>query len=142
MTSAKKLALAGLMLALALLACTLPDVGPTPVPALTPKSVDPDLIPQQTEMSADQTAEQTEGDLPHTVYFLSNNTENIFQIWRLESYNYTSYQVTYESTDILDYTVSPVDGSVAYVIGNQLYWVDADGENRKVKRLKKVFRDQ
>jgi hypothetical protein len=128
MTSAKKLALAGLMLALALLACTLPDVGPTPVPALTPKSVDPDLIPQQTETLTDQ----TEGDLPHTIYFLSDTTENIFQVWRLESSNYTSYQVTYESTDILDYTVSPVDGSVAYVVGNQLYWVDANGENRQL----------
>jgi hypothetical protein len=44
----------------------------------------------------------------------------------------TRQQITSEPIDVSDYDVSPLDGSVAYVSDNQIFYVNADGTGRRV----------
>lgn len=68
--------------------------------------------------------------LPHSLYYLAYDSTNLLQIFRLERDGTTSKQLTFESSDILDFDVSPIDGSVVFVSSNQLINVSANGENR------------
>ena len=70
--------------------------------------------------------------LPHRLYYLSMDNQGITQVFRLEQDGRTKTQLTSESFHVTDYDVSPVDGSIAYVVSNQLALVDADGSNRRL----------
>jgi len=65
--------------------------------------------------------------LPHTLYYL-----NYGQIFRMERDGKTVTQITDEPSSVLDYDVSPVDGTLAFIADNQLLLIDADGSNRRV----------
>lgn len=70
--------------------------------------------------------------LPHTLYFLGTDAAGLTQVFRLERDGKTQKQVTSEGVNVGNYGVSPVDGSVAYVVNNQLLLINADGSNRRL----------
>src|SRR4026208_2613994 len=89
--------------------------------ALTPASSD-----------GGETPEVSPGLLPHILYFTNNDDAGIAQVFRLEMDGTTVTQLTFETSAVDSYDVSQVDGSVAYVAGNQLLLIDADGSDRRV----------
>ena len=70
--------------------------------------------------------------LPHLLYFLGRDNQTISQIYRLERDGKTKTQLTFEPVNVDDYDVSLADGSIVYVMNNQLLWINADGSNRRV----------
>ena len=63
--------------------------------------------------------------------FLARNA-GLAQVFRIERDAKTQYQVTFEPSDVGNYDVSLVDGSVVYVANNQILLVNADGSGRRV----------
>lgn len=136
-----RLFLAALPLAAAALACILPTGGAPAVPtidlatmvaatlqAMTPDSTDPAEAPAP--LPADLTP--TPGLLPRSLHYLRPDNSGITQVFRLETDGHTEWQITREPLNVESYDVSPVDGSVAYVAGNQLLWINADGSGRRL----------
>ncbi len=72
------------------------------------------------------------GLLPHGLHFLNNDSAGLAQAYRLEKDGKTVTQITTETAKVEYYDVSMKDGSVAYVSGNQLLLVNADGSARRV----------
>ena len=72
------------------------------------------------------------GLLPHSLYFLGNDSQAVSQIYRLERDGKTKTQLTYESSNVVDYDISPADGSLAYEVNGQLILINADGTNRRL----------
>ncbi len=70
--------------------------------------------------------------LPHTFYFLGSDNAGLTQVFRIERDGKTQKQLTFEPVSVKDYDVSLADGSVAYVAGNQLLLVNADGSDRRL----------
>ncbi|HKY56264.1 MAG TPA: hypothetical protein VJM08_18250 [Anaerolineales bacterium] len=70
--------------------------------------------------------------LPHTLYFLGPDAAGLTQVFRLERDGKTQKQITSEAANVMDFGVSPADGSVAYVVNNQLLLTNADGSNRRM----------
>ncbi len=68
--------------------------------------------------------------LPAPVYFLGEHFGTT-QIRRLERDGRTSSQITNEPADVRDFDVSPVDGSLAYVSGFDLFVANADGSEHR-----------
>lgn len=68
--------------------------------------------------------------LPHSMYFLNNDSAGLAQVYRLEKDGVTVTQLTFEPAHVDDYDVSLVDGSIVYVSNNQLLTVNADGSSR------------
>lgn len=126
--------LALLVLGTVIMACALPFVGSDP--AASPDAVSTVValtLQALTPVSADPaTPEPVAGLLPHSLYFLATDGAGLTQVYRIERDGITRRQVTSESVNVLDYGVSPVDGSVAYVIENQLLRVSADGSDRRL----------
>ena len=100
-------------------------ISPTP-PAAHPTRP---MVTATTKPADGQSANQNKM-LPHTVYYLSGETPARFQVWRMEKDGITQTQITQEEAAITDFTVSPRDGSVVYLVHNLLYWIDAEGRNR------------
>ena len=75
--------------------------------------------------------ESTTNLLPQRLYFLSHDSQSILQVFRLERDGRTKTQLTFEPTQVWDYTVSPADGNLAYEVNSQLVLVNADGSNRR-----------
>jgi len=69
----------------------------------------------------------SESLISHSFYYLADG-----QVFRMERDGKTVTQLTSESAGVDDYDVSLTDGSIAYVTGNQLVLVNADGSNRRV----------
>lgn len=127
-----------LMLALAAMACALPGGGNQPAPtnnqvatlvastlqALTPA---PDA-----ESTSTPEPETPAGLLPHTFYYLGTDNAGLTQVFRIEKDGKTQKQITSEPVNVSSYGVSPVDGSVAFVVNNQMVWIAADSSGRKV----------
>jgi dipeptidyl aminopeptidase/acylaminoacyl peptidase len=68
--------------------------------------------------------------LPAPVYFI--NAEDS-QIWQVEVDGVSVTQITSEDTPVTDFDVSPKDGALVYISGNQLiYYTRALGGRRKV----------
>jgi Tol biopolymer transport system component len=74
----------------------------------------------------------TPGLLPHSMYFLNNDSAGLVQVYRLGTDGKTVTQITFEPAKVEDYDVSLVDGSVVYVSNNQMFTVNADGSNRRM----------
>lgn len=89
------------------------------------------LAPQSTSTSAGAT-ELPDSVFSHALYFLSNDSQAITQIYRLEPDGRTKTQLTFEPANVEEYDVSLADGSLAYEVNNQLILVQADGTDRRV----------
>jgi hypothetical protein len=72
------------------------------------------------------------GLLPHTFYYLGNDSSGVRQVFRIEKDGKTVKQITFEPTAVGIYDVSLIDGSVAYVANNQLLLIQADGSGRRM----------
>jgi hypothetical protein len=70
--------------------------------------------------------------LPHSMYFLNNDSAGLTQVHRLDQDGVTVTQITFEPADVTDYDVSRVDGGIVYVSNNQLLLVNADGSDRRL----------
>ena len=149
--------LAFLVLAIVILACDLPIppvVLPTPSGAtvVSPASPDPNkvgtavaltltaLVPagETPDSPAAPTATPepggdgpTTGLLPGTLYFLAPDSGEVIQVFRMQPDGVTQNQITSETVNVVDYDVSQVDGSVAYVANNTLFYINADGSERR-----------
>lgn len=124
--------LAFLVLLATTLACALPGGNQQPassedqvatVVAATLQALTPDP-PGETPAAS--------GLLPHSLYFLNNDNAGIAQVFRLETDGTTVRQVTSETVKVDEYDVSPMDGSVVYIVNNQLLLIQADGSGRRV----------
>lgn len=69
--------------------------------------------------------------LPHAVYYLSGRDADA-QVWRLEPDGVATTQLTYEVSGVVEFAVSPTDGSLAIITENQLYLLDQSGDRRLV----------
>ena len=76
--------------------------------------------------------EEPAGLLPHTFCYLGTDNVGLTQVFRIERDGKTQKQLTLEPVNVEDYDVSPVDGSVVYVVNNQMLLVNADGSGRRV----------
>jgi hypothetical protein len=128
-----------LIVAIVMVACTSTNTGsgiqrPTAnevatVVALTLQAVTPDVAVASTNTSVPEVSTSL---LPHSLYFLGNDSQAITQIYRMERDGETKTQLTFEPISVVEYDVSMANGSVAYILNNQLLLVNADGANRKV----------
>ena len=87
--------------------------------AAAPEPVTATLVPEPASL------------LPHSLYFLNNDSAGLVQVYRLEKDGKTVTQLTFEPAKVDYYDVSSVDGSVAYVSNNQMFMIDANGANRR-----------
>ncbi len=121
------------------MACALPFGGsPAPtadevatVVALTLQALTP--VGEATTPTPEPEASPTPtGPLPRSLYLLNNDSIGVLQVFRLEQDGTSLTQITSEPSAVGAYDVSPVDGSVVYVVNNQLILVHADGSGRRM----------
>lgn len=116
--------------------------GPTPLPAEAaatpaPSVAEPTPLPSATSAPVTEpTAEPTETatasfPLPASLYLLSGPEGNM-QIWRIAEDGATTTQITDEASGVNEFDVSPVDGSLVYIAGEELVRSDGEGSNRQV----------
>jgi Tol biopolymer transport system component len=96
-----------------------------------PPSAAATQTPAATQTSAPLPTPTASGLLPHSLYFLNNDSGGLLQVFRLERDGTTIHQVTSEPVAVDSFDVSPEDGSVAYSTNNQLLAVGADGAGRR-----------
>ena len=127
--------LALIILATVMLACVSPLAGgETPaassdavatVVAQTLQALTPEAESATPEPSPDDL-------LPNTFYYLGTDSAGLTQVFRIEKDGKTTRQVTSETVNVGNYDVSPVDGSVAYVVNNQIFLINADGSEPRM----------
>jgi hypothetical protein len=98
----------------------------TPIPAATPSPlIDPTETPASTSRLAPTpipAATVTALVLSADGYFLSADIRGALQVWRMPANGAPPGQFTGSLDDVGEYAVSPLDGSVAYVVTGEL-WV-------------------
>ena len=87
--------------------------------------------PEAAQTAAPLPTTAPSGLLPHSLYFLNNDSGGLLQVFRMEPDGSTTRQITSEPVAVDSFDVSPKDGSVAYVSNNQLLLVDAAGQGRR-----------
>ncbi len=100
---------------------TLTALAPTPGLPATPTEAAPVVTPSP----------EAPPVLPAPLYFLADRT-GTFQVWRVAVDGVTVQQITDEPAQVDMFDVSPADGTLAYVSGNQLLLANADGADRHV----------
>ncbi|HQV93606.1 MAG TPA: hypothetical protein PLA27_02875 [Anaerolineales bacterium] len=128
-----------IIFAFSLTACGLPSGGgDSPTSATEPPSsgdqvatVVASTMQALTPNSPDSPTPQPAGILPHSLYFVNNDSAGIAQIFRLDADGKTTTQITFEPSAVGRYDVSQIDGSVVYVSNNQLLLINADGSGRR-----------
>ena len=106
------------LLALAILACSYSFAFGTDTPSSTPSG------------KATENPDRTNDLLPHTLLYLGRDNMGVIQVFRMARDGKTVTQLTSEPTDVTEYDASPADGSIAYVVNNQLVY--ANGSVRRV----------
>ena len=69
--------------------------------------------------------------LPQSLYYSAKDSSGKFQIYRLGRNGISVTQITFEQMDVLNFDVTSIDGSIAYIIESNLIVTDADGNNRQ-----------
>ena len=124
-----------LVLAVAVMACTLPagngggepttdqiaTIVASTLQALTPVASD---VATETPVPVDI--------LPYSFYYLGTDSTGLTQVFRIERDGVTLRQITSEPANVNAYDVSQVDGSVVYISNNQMLLISADGTGRRV----------
>lgn len=139
MANKQRLLVAVLLVGLLILACNISQPTPPPADGLATAvaatlAASPGQPPTEPLPLPAPTSTPTEELtlLPHPLYFMADVDGVGDQVWRLARDGVTQTQITFEPAEVVNYHVSPVDGSVVYVVNNQLYWVDANGEGRRL----------
>lgn len=127
---------AALSLALIATACGSPLAAPQLVPvdtavALTLQAITAEATPAPSETPVPLPTAAPDV-LAHSLYFLNQDGNGLWQIFRLAVDGHTTQQITFEPISVDAYDVSPVDGGIAYITNNQLYMVDAAGAGRRL----------
>ncbi len=65
--------------------------------------------------------------LPADLYFLSRDDVGVAQLWRLPADGRPAEQLTIEPSSVLDFTLSPDGGQIAYTAGGSLIVANSDG---------------
>jgi WD40 repeat protein len=130
----KQVYLAGLLVAAAMLACSLPAGSSTPEPPSPPPDSNPPTDTPSAPSAEAPTVAPIESPslLPAALYYLNKDSGGRLQIFRLAPDGVTTTQLTSEPVEVGVYDVSPLDGRLAYVVNNQLVLVNADGSGRTV----------
>lgn len=127
-----------LVLTVAVMACALPSPegpGPTVDEVATAVALTMQALTPASESTTTPTSEPEPapaGLLPHSLYFINNDSIGVAQVFRLGSDGKSLTQITSEPSAVGSYDASPVDGSVAYVVNNQLVLINADGSGRRM----------
>jgi hypothetical protein len=126
-----RLVSAVLILGFAMLACasSITILEETPVPTSDVSLPTPEQPDSATQPSTTPTPDAL---LPQPLYFLAFDGQSVKQVFRLERDGKAEKQLTFESANVTNYDVSPVDGSIAFESDNQLLLANADGSNRRV----------
>lgn len=138
MTTHYRPLIAFLVLTVVMLACALPLPGgpaPTTDEVATAVALTMQALTPAGESTLTPTAEpepEPAGLLPHTLYFMNNDSIGNAQVFRLGTDGTTVTQITSEPSAVHSYDVSTVDGSVAFVSNNQLLLIHADGSGRRL----------
>jgi Tol biopolymer transport system component len=120
---------AGLLLfVIALIGCNYPSTPLAPTVDVVATAVTGTLVAEG--IATPEPSQGASSALPHSVYFIREISGSA-QVWKLEQDGETQ-QVTHEASGITSYDVSRVDGSVAFVVNNQLYMTDTLGGNRRL----------
>ncbi len=69
--------------------------------------------------------------LPRSLYYLAQDGNGKEQIFRLGRDGATITQITFEQVNISDFDISPLDGTIAYIVGDNLTTMNANGQNRQ-----------
>ena len=127
--------IAFVILALAALACGLSGGGqpasPDQVQTIVAATIQA-LTPAPGTETTSTPVVEAPSILPHSFYYLGTDSVGLTQVFRIEKDGSTQRQITAESVNVGNYDVSPVDGSVAYVVNNQLLLIHADGSGRRI----------
>jgi Tol biopolymer transport system component len=91
------------------------------VPTVTP-------LPQPTATSTPEPSTV----LPRSLYYLAQDANGKGQIYRLGRDGTTITQITSEPDGIIGFDISSADGTIAYIVENNLVAVDATGGNHRV----------
>ncbi len=70
--------------------------------------------------------------LPQSLYFLSNEDGDGFQVWMIQKDGTSKRKITAEPAGVDEFSVSTKDGKVAYIAQNQLVMVNPDGSEGRV----------
>jgi WD40 repeat protein len=106
--------------------------GPTPFLPAQP-SATPISYPNPIQSSPTTTQATPEavistpipGLLPHSLYFLNDMGGGNSQVWRLSSDAAILTQITFATSPVSDFAVSPQNGALVYIAGNQLFYTQA-----------------
>jgi Tol biopolymer transport system component len=98
--------------------------------AITPQANQVATVVAQTMQAL--TPAPSAGLLPHSLYYMNDDSQGVVQVFRLDADGKTLHQITFEPVNVDVYDVSTKDGSVAYVSGNNLLLVDVHGAGRRV----------
>lgn len=130
----KQVYLAGLLIAAAILACSLPAGSSTPEPPSPPPDSNlPTDTPSAPPAEAPTVAPiESPSLLPAALYYLNKDSGGRLQIFRLAPDGVTTTQVSSEPVEVGAYDISPLDGSLAYIVNNQLILLNNDGSGRTV----------
>jgi hypothetical protein len=123
-TMRKRLALVLCSLVLAVVACDVFTQAPAATEVPPGGVVPPAIAP--TEMPSNDGPMEVPDVLPAPLYFIATDG----QIWRMERDTATFVPITAEPAPVDDFDVSPIDGALAYISGNDLYYADAYGGER------------
>jgi hypothetical protein len=105
---------------------------PTPAPATSAPAaptVAPTVAPVVPTTAPAPTQQPAPKALPRPLYFIGP-TNTVNQVWRLGTDGVTLAQISHEQAEVINFDVSPADGSIAFVSSNKLIKVDANGGNR------------
>jgi len=69
--------------------------------------------------------------LPRSLYYLAQDANGMGQIYRLGRDGATITQITFEQEGVVNFEISPADGTIAYITQNSLITVNPRGENRQ-----------
>jgi hypothetical protein len=124
----------GLLVGLVLAACSNAEVGVSTPEATTTVAASPATATEagpspEATSAATATTQPPTGMLPKPLYLISSADG---QIWRVEPNGRTVTQITREPERVVEFDVSPLDGSLAYVAENTLIRADPDGGGRTV----------
>lgn len=139
MNKRKNLLAALLTLILLALACANPLEAPTSQEPANVETIVAATLAALTASPGNETLPSTPqpGDdpsslLPRPLLYLANDAAQISQVYRLGRDGKSITQLTFEGTNVDDFDVSPVDGSIVFLSNNQLFTINADGSNRSL----------
>jgi WD40 repeat protein len=70
--------------------------------------------------------------LPRSLYYLAQDANKTQQIYRLNRDGVEITQITFEQDRVINYDISPVDGTIVYSVEGSLITANNNGENRQV----------